>query len=38
MNFVNGGKFFLAYWDLVKTWYGNKKLREKKEFGIPKHV
>lgn len=38
MDFVNGGDFFLAFWDSVTTWDGNKKLSEKKEFGIPKHV
>ena len=38
MEFVHGGEFFLAFWDLVKTWDGNKKLGEKKQFGIPSHV
>lgn len=38
MDFVYGGDFFMAFWELIKTLEGDKKIAEKKEFGIPKHI
>jgi hypothetical protein len=38
MEFVNGGEFFLAYWEFIETWDETQKLAEKKEIGIPKHI
>ncbi|WNJ17139.1 hypothetical protein [Pontibacter sp. G13] len=38
MDFIHEGEFFIAYWEFVKTWSGQKKLMEKKRIGIPDHV
>ena len=38
MEFVHDGEFFLAYWEFVETYDGEKKLAEKKQVGIPKHI
>jgi hypothetical protein len=38
MEFIHQDNFFLAYWDLVTTWNADKKLSEKKDIGIPKHI
>ena len=38
MEFVNGGQYFLAYWDFITTWNGDQKLAKKNEPGIPDHI
>ncbi len=38
MEFIREGNFFLAYWEFVTTWDNGKKLKEKKEVGIPAHI
>ena len=38
MEFVHEGDFFLAYWEFVRTWAADKKLKEKKAVGIPEHI
>ncbi|MFI5219175.1 MAG: hypothetical protein ACHQNT_06765 [Bacteroidia bacterium] len=38
MEFIRMGDFFLAYWEFIRTWDNKKKLKEKKEIGIPDHV
>lgn len=37
MEFIHEPNFFLAYWDCVTTWNGDKKINEK-EFGLPEHI
>lgn len=38
MEFIHEGDFFQAYWEFVRTWNGDQKLKEKKEVGIPAHI
>ena len=38
MEFVKEDDFFLAYWEFVVTWEGNKKLSEKSATGMPPWV
>jgi len=38
MEFINEGELFIVYWEFVTTWDGNKKLKEKKEVGLPNHI
>jgi len=38
MEFIHEGDFFQAYWEFVRTWQGDQKLKEKKEVGIPAHI
>jgi hypothetical protein len=38
MEFVHEGDFFITYWEYVKTWSGNTKLREKNAKGIPNWI
>ena len=38
MEFIKSGDFFLVYWEFVKTWQHDIKLKEKKEVGIPSHI
>ena len=38
MEFVHRGQFFLAYWDFVTIWENGKKIREKNEPGVPRHI
>jgi hypothetical protein len=38
MEFIHENDFFIAYWEFVSTWDGNKKLKEKKEVGLPNHI
>lgn len=37
MEFVREPNFFLAYWNKVTTWNGDK-IKSKKDFGMPKHI
>ncbi|MBN4071041.1 hypothetical protein JYT72_00895 [Crocinitomix catalasitica] len=38
MEFIHDNDFFLAYWEFVTTWDKEKKLKDKKEIGIPGHI
>jgi hypothetical protein len=38
MEFVKEGDFFLAYWEYVQTWKGDRKLSEKSTKGLPPWV
>ena len=38
MDFIRDKDFFLAYWHFLTTWDGQKKLKDKKDGGIPKHI
>jgi len=38
MEFIREKDFFLFYWEFLRTWDGLKKIKEKKEVGIPNHI
>lgn len=38
MDFIFENELFIVYWEFVRTWDGNKKLKEKKEVGLPNHI
>ena len=38
MEFIHEGDFFHSYWEFVRTWKGEQKLKEKKDVGIPEHI
>jgi hypothetical protein len=38
MEFLHENDLFVVYWEFVTTWDGNKKLKEKKEVGLPNHI
>lgn len=38
MEFIHEQDFFLAYWEYVSTFNGNKKVSEKTDKGIPAHI
>ncbi|WP_338870084.1 hypothetical protein WBJ53_21820 [Spirosoma sp. SC4-14] len=38
MDFIHEGDFFLAYWDFITVWQGNRKVLDKTRSGIPDHI
>ena len=38
MEFIHDNDFFLTYWEFVTTWDNQKRLKNKREVGIPRHI